>query len=142
MTLGIDDGDSVGAGGSGSTSDGGGGGRGSGPAAALLKRDQVFIHELQRVKLKSQGNIYTFKPLGSHHLLIGLLQQKVMALNVSNPKASSSINITNKPFELNAISNGLPPASEIISLEVFELDGLFVIGKNWVKPFCKFTHQE
>ena len=79
------------------------------------------LSQIQRVGLKSQGNIYTLKPFGSDHLLIGLLQRKVMALNVTATNM--------KPFELHAISKSLPPVAEIISLEVFKLDGHFVVGK-------------
>ena len=82
--------------------------------------------------LKSQGNIYTFKALANDQFAVGLLQRKILAMNVKNVGGGKKNGTVFRSQEMLPLSNYLKSNCEIISMEVFYTDNSIFVGKIWL----------
>ena len=98
------------------------------------------LEPVSSAPIKSQGNIYTFKALANDQFAVGLLQRKILAMNVKHAGGGGKKNGTVfRSQEMLPLSNYLKSNCEIISMEVFYMDNSIFVGKIWFSFSLKRT---
>jgi len=91
------------------------------------------LEPVSSAPLKSQGNIYTFKALANDQFAVGLLQRKILAMNIKQAGGGKKNGTFLRSQEMLPLSNYLKSNCEIISMEVFYMDNSIFVGATFVE---------